>query len=72
MKPDVLVVVEGGLARVSVLTPGLRVELRDYDIDGAEPDYLHRDAYGDDCAAYVEQFGESDCEYQPLNPPAEA
>ena len=35
-KPDVLVTVEGGVAQVDLLTPGLIVEVRDFDVEGAD------------------------------------
>jgi hypothetical protein len=73
MNPDVLVVVEGGVAHAIVLRPGIRVELRDYDVDGADESDLYRDARGDACTAYVQEYAELDARnYQPVNPSAEA
>lgn len=53
-KPDVLVTVEGGVAQVEVLKPGLLVEVRDFDVDGADPDddRLWTNADGDPCWRY--------------------
>ena len=57
-KPDVLVTVEGGVAHVDVLTPGLVVELRDFDIEGADEDdgFLWTNEQGDHCWRYFVEF----------------
>lgn len=57
-KPDVLVTVEGGVAHVDVLTPGLVVELRDFDIEGADEhgEFLWTNEQGDRCWRYFVEF----------------
>jgi hypothetical protein len=35
-KPDVMVTVEGGVAQVDVLKPSIVVEVRDFDVEGAD------------------------------------
>jgi hypothetical protein len=56
-KPHVTVTVEGGVAQVDVFTPGLVVEVRDYDVDGVDEDLLSTDEHGDRCVRY---FASSD------------
>ena len=51
-KPNVTVTVEGGVAQVDVFTPGLVVEVRDYDVDGVDEDLLWTDENGDRCVRY--------------------
>lgn len=53
-KPDVMVTVEGGVASVDILTPGLVVEVRDFDIDNAGEDekFLWTNEEGDRCRRY--------------------
>ena len=53
--PDVLVTVEGGVADVQVYKPGVVVEVRDYDVDGADDDQdlLWTDENGDRCVRYA-------------------
>jgi hypothetical protein len=51
-KPNVTVTVEGGVAQVDVFTPGVVVEVRDYDVDGVEEDLLWTDENGDRCVRY--------------------
>ncbi len=53
-KPDVMVTVEGGVASVDVLTPGLIVEVRDFDVEGAGDDeeLLWTNEEGDRCWRY--------------------
>jgi len=50
--PDVLVTIKGGVADVTVHTPGFVIEVRDYDVDGVEDDLLWKDENGDCCARY--------------------
>jgi hypothetical protein len=45
--------VEGGVADVTVRTPGIVIEVRDYDVDGVEDDLLWTDENGDRCVRYV-------------------
>lgn len=49
---DAIVVVEGGVADVTVQTPGLVIEVRDYDVDGVEHELLWTDESGDRCVRY--------------------
>jgi hypothetical protein len=50
---DVLVTVSGGVAHVEVRRPELTVEVRDYDVDGADEDELiWTDESGDRCFRY--------------------
>jgi hypothetical protein len=51
-KPNVTVTVEGGVAQVDVFTPGVVVEVRDYDVDGVDEDLLWTDENGDRCVRY--------------------
>ena len=37
-KSDAMVTIEGGVAQVDVFTPGVLVEVRDFDVEGAEED----------------------------------
>ncbi len=52
--PDVFVEVRGGVADVSVCTTGIRVEVRDYDIEGgvADPRLSFIDEDGNECCRY--------------------
>jgi hypothetical protein len=50
--PDAVVTIEGGVAEVSVRTPGLVIEVRDYDVDGVDEDLLWTDEHGDECVRY--------------------
>jgi len=50
--PNVTVTVEGGVAQVDVFTPGVIVEVRDYDVDGVDEDLLWTDESGDRCVRY--------------------
>ena len=50
--PDVLVSITGGVADVTVHTPGIIVEVRDYDVDGTEGDSLWTDEDGARCVRY--------------------
>ena len=56
-KLDVMVTVEGGVAQVDVFTPGLVVEVRDYDVDHADEDgeCIWTDEHGDRCWRYFEE-----------------
>ena len=53
-KPDVMVTVEGGVAHVDVLKPGIVVEVRDYDVDGVDESDLWTNEDGDRCVRYFE------------------
>lgn len=50
--PDVLVTVSGGVAEIGVFTPGIAVEVRDYDVDGLDADWQDED--GKRCFRYFE------------------
>jgi hypothetical protein len=50
--PDAVVTIEGGVADVNVRTPGLVIEVRDYDVDGVDEDLLWTDEHGDECVRY--------------------
>jgi len=52
--PDALVTVRGGVADVTVHTPGIVVEVRDYDIDGADDSSSWTDEDGEDCVRHFE------------------
>lgn len=53
-KPDVMVTIEGGVAQVDVFTPGVLVEVRDFDVEGADADnaFLWPNEEGDLCWRY--------------------
>ena len=53
-KADVLVTVEGGVAQVNVFKPETVVEVRDYDIEGADEsdEFIWVDEHGDRCRRY--------------------
>lgn len=51
-QPDVMVVVEGGVAHIEVLHPEVLVEVRDYDTDGALEKELWENEDGDKCHRY--------------------
>jgi hypothetical protein len=63
-KPDVVVTVEGGVAQVDVLKPGIVVEVRDFDVEGADEndENLWTNEEGDRCWRY---FVEKDDEVAP-------
>jgi hypothetical protein len=63
-KPDVMVTVEGGVAQVDVNKPGIVVEVRDFDVEGADEDdeRLWTNEEGDRCWRY---FVEKDEEVPP-------
>ena len=61
-RPDAIVTIEGGVADVTVRTPGFVIEVCDYDVDGVEDDLLWTDENGDRCVRY---FVEHD---QPATP----
>ena len=51
--PDVMVTIEGGVASVDVYTPGVVVEVRDFDVEGCdEPEKLFTNEEGDKCYRY--------------------
>jgi len=52
--PDVMVTIEGGVAQVDVLSPGVLVEVRDFDVEGADEDaaFLWINEAGDPCWRY--------------------
>lgn len=60
-KPDVIVKVEGGVAEVTVYKPKIVVEVRDFDVEGADEgdEFMWRDENGDLCWRY---FVEKDAE----------
>lgn len=45
----VLISVRGGAAEVECLPPGIRIVIRDYDIDGIEEDRLDIDEHAELC-----------------------
>ena len=49
------VTVEGGVIQDVQVPDGVKVVVRDYDIDGEEPECLQRDEHGD---AYIETIWE--------------
>ena len=53
-KPDVMVTVEGGVAQVDVFKPGIVVEVRDFDVEGADATdkNLWTNEEGDRCWRY--------------------
>ena len=51
-QPNAIVVIEGGVADVTVHTPGFVIEVRDYDVDGVDDELLWRDEHGDRCVRY--------------------
>lgn len=51
-KPNVTVTIEGGVAQIDVFTPGIVVEVRDYDVDGVDEELLWTDENGDRCVRY--------------------
>lgn len=53
-KSDAMVTVEGGVAQVDVFMPGVLVEVRDFDVDGADEDaaFLWINEAGDLCRRY--------------------
>lgn len=51
-RPDAIVTIEGGVADVTVRTPNIVIEVRDYDVDGVEDDLLWTDENGDQCVRY--------------------
>ncbi len=62
-QPDVLVVVQGGVADVEVRTPNIVVEVRDYDVDGVDDELLGTDENWDQCVRYFQTCeGESPAE----------
>lgn len=60
-KPDVMVKVEGGVAEVTVYKPKIVVEVRDFDVEGADEgdEFMWTDENGDPCWRY---FVEKDAE----------
>lgn len=63
-KPDVMVKVEGGVAEVAVFRPRIVVEVRDFDVEGADEgdEFMWTDENGDLCWRY---FVEKDEEVKP-------
>lgn len=53
-KSDAMVTIEGGVAQVDVFTPGVLVEVRDFDVEGADEDaaFLWINEAGDRCWRY--------------------
>jgi hypothetical protein len=55
--PNAIVTIEGGVADVTIHTPGLVIEVRDYDVDGVEDELLWTDENGDRCVRYFAEHG---------------
>jgi hypothetical protein len=57
--PDVMVTVEGGVAQVDVFKPGIVVEVRDFDVEGADEsdENLWANEEGDRCWRYFTEEG---------------
>ena len=53
---DARVDVSGGVADVAVLSPGTRVEVRDFDVDGMTGDHIKKTDAGQQYAGYVAVF----------------
>ena len=53
-QPDVLATVEGGVAQVDVVRPGIVVEVRDFDTEGVHEDHdpLWTNEQGHRCVRY--------------------
>ena len=53
-EPDVMVTVEGGVAQVDVHQPNIVVEVRDFDVEGADEDdeFMWTNEQGDRCWRY--------------------
>ena len=51
----ILIIVLGGVAEVDQTTilPGIEIEIRDYDNDGSDGDYLRQDENGDNYAETI-------------------
>jgi hypothetical protein len=58
-RPGAIVTIEGGVADVTVRTPGFVIEVRDYDVDGIEDDLLWPDENGDRCVRYFAEHDRS-------------
>lgn len=56
-QPDAIVTIEGGVADVTIHTPGIVIEVRDYDVEYVEDEQLWTDEHGDRCVRY---FAEHD------------
>jgi hypothetical protein len=56
-RPDAIVTIEGGVVDVTIHTPGLVIEVRDYDVEYVDDEQLWTDAHGDRCVRY---FAERD------------
>ncbi len=54
---DACVTITSGVADVSVDSPGIVIEVRDYDVDGVEDELLWTDERGERCVRY---FAEHD------------
>ncbi len=50
--PDVQVIVEGGVATITVNRSDITVEVRDYDVEGSDDDLLWTNEFGDRCVRY--------------------
>ncbi len=64
-QPNAIVTVEGGVADVTIHTPGIVIEVRDYDVDGTEEELLWTDENGGRCVRY---FAEHDPPANPRTP----
>ena len=58
-QPNAIVIIEGGVADVTVRTPGIVIEVRDYDVDGTEEELLWTDENGDRCVRYFAEHDQS-------------
>jgi hypothetical protein len=63
-KPDVMVTIEGGVAQLDVFKPGIVVEVRDFDVEGADEseENLWTNEEGNRCWRY---FVEKESEVSP-------
>ena len=51
-RPNAIVTIEGGVADVTIHTPGLVIEVRDYDVEFVADELLWTDEHGDRCVRY--------------------
>ena len=58
-RPDAIITIEGGVADVTIRTPGIVIEVRDYDVDGTEEELLWTDEHGDRCVRYFAEHDQS-------------
>lgn len=48
-KLNAVVTIRNGVAEVAVLSPGVLLTICDYDVDGADPEFITTDKLGDPC-----------------------